>query len=98
MPSKKNLYMKIKNASHQMKNHIGQSYGMKNAKSLFYLPSKLNFLKRYYSGNIILVNLIIHKIRRLVVEIKTSCIILYNIFLQRVAHILESAQVRLIML
>ena len=83
--------MKIKNASHQMKNRIGQSYGMKNAKSLFYLPSKLNFLKRYYSGNIILVNLIIHKIRRLVVEIKTSCIILYNIFLERVAHILESS-------
>ena len=42
--------MKIKNASHQMKNRIGQSYGMKNAKSLFYLPSKLNFLKRYYTG------------------------------------------------
>ena len=42
--------MKIKNASHQMKNRIGQSYGMKNAKSLFYLPLKLNFLKRYYTG------------------------------------------------
>ena len=96
--NRKTLNMKIKNASHQMKNRIGQSYGMKNAKSLFYLPLKLNFLKRYYFRNIILVNLIIHKIRRLVVDIKTSCIILYNIFLQRVAHILESAQVRLIML
>lgn len=47
---RKTLNMKIENASHQMKNHIGQSYGMKNAKSLFYLPLKLNFLKRYYTG------------------------------------------------